>query len=126
MIAKPRRTGSNGGPRIAKGAVPKMAHERSADEMLDRPADDVDRDRIGADHQQRERPALPFQALDRGVKDRQHQDDEAAAIQGVGRRPDPLDDRVDVQPLKHQPEERQRDACDHEPLQLFCRSFANS
>src|SRR3954469_2522670 len=51
-----------------------MADQGCADEMLDRPADHVDGDRIRPDHQQRERPSLPFQALDGGVEQREHED----------------------------------------------------
>ena len=80
--------------------APRCRTQGRRDEVLDRPAHDVDRDRVRADHEQRERPPLPALPLDERVEAGEHQDDQAAAVERVGRGPDALHDRVDVQPLQ--------------------------
>ena len=70
--AAPRSTGSNGGPEDRERRRAEVAHQRADDEMLDRPAHDVDRDRVRADHEQRERPAAPALPLDRRVEPGEH------------------------------------------------------
>ena len=117
-LQAPRRTGSNGGPKRRNGAAPRCRTRRLLDEVLHRPAHDVDRDRVRADHEQRERPALPALDLDHRVEAGEDQDDQAAAVERVGRGPDPLHDRVEVQPLQREAGQRERDARDDESLQL--------
>ena len=110
----PREHGLEGRAKQLERRTSEVREERLGDEVLERPAHDVDGNRVGADDEQRERPPLPSLQLDDGVEGREHQDHEAAAVERVRGGPDPLDDGIDVQPL----EQRGRDSVSASPAAI--------
>ncbi len=105
-----------------KRRLAEMAAQRAAHERLDRPAHDVHGDGVRSDDDERKHPARPPSQVGHRVDRAQDQHHEPAAVERVGRGPDPLDDRAEPEPLKDEAGEGQRDAGEHESLQLLARA----
>src|SRR5262245_43875333 len=95
-----------------------MTFKRIVKKETHRPTHDVNRDGVHAYDDQRKRPAPPPLPVEESIEAREHQDDQATAIQRVGRSPYPFHDRTDSRPLTDQSKQRQPDPRDHQSAQL--------